>query len=35
MDETFACSKQYEYDTLKIGVTVPVTLRLNGDTVDL
>ena len=34
MDETFAFSKQYEYDTLKIAVTVPVTLRLNGDTVD-
>ena len=34
MDETLAFSKQYEYDTLKIGVTVPVVLSLNGDTVD-
>ena len=34
IDETPAFSKRYEYDTLKIGVTVPVVLRLNGDTVD-
>lgn len=34
MDEKIAFSKQYKYDTLKIGVTVPVVLHLNGDTVD-
>jgi hypothetical protein len=34
MDAAIAFSTQYKYDTLKIGVTVPVTLRLNGDTVD-
>ena len=34
MDAAITFSTQYKYDTLKIGVTVPVTLRLNGDTVD-
>lgn len=34
MNETISFAKRYEYDTLKIGVTVPVVLRLNGDTVD-
>ncbi len=34
MDATITFSTQYKYDTLKIGVTGTVTLRLNGDTVD-
>jgi len=34
MDEVIAFSNQYEYDTVKTGITVPVVLRFNGDTVD-
>lgn len=33
MEETIIFSKQYEYDTLKIGITVPVQLTLGDEIV--
>ncbi|MEZ5426014.1 MAG: hypothetical protein R2747_07110 [Pyrinomonadaceae bacterium] len=33
MEETIVFSKQYEYDTLKIGITVPVQLTLGDEIV--
>ena len=33
MDETVAFAKQYDYDTLKIGITVPITLSSGGENV--
>jgi hypothetical protein len=33
MEETVSFAEQYNYDTLKIGITVPVTLRLGEENV--